>query len=150
MTAIKSVLAAHLRSGRFLSGEAKGRWSLIRLAEPFVTIEIAAKDGRRFALRFDCTGYPDQPPTATVWNLENDAPLAFDQWPRGGRVSQVFNPSWKSGAALYIPCDRQAIEGHTNWANEYSWLIWNPQRGLLQYVEAVSELLQSNELHAAA
>lgn len=144
-------LEAHLRSGRFLAGAAKGRWRLIALKWPNVFIEIEACDGRRFTLRFECTGYPDAAPTAMLWDLSSGQQLAVARWPRGGRVSQVFNPSWKGGTALYIPCDRESIAGHSNWHSEYSWLIWNPSRGLLQYLEAVFEILQSKELvHEAA
>lgn len=139
-------LQTHLRSGRFLAGEARGRWRLVELHWPLAYIEIGALDGRRFTLRFDCTGYPDLPPTATLWDMLTRQQLLGALWPTGGRVSQVFNPSWKGGSALYIPCDRQSIEGHTNWLSEYPWLIWNPTRGLLQYVEAVCETLFSNEL----
>lgn len=144
-------LEAHLRSGRFLAGVAKGRWRLIELKWPFAFIEIGACDGRRFTLRFECSGYPDIAPTATLWDLESGQQLAANRWPRGGRVSKVFNPSWKGGAALYIPCDRQSIAGHENWKSEHPWLIWNSSRGLLQYVEAVFEILHSKELlHEAA
>jgi len=61
-------------------------------------------------------------------------------------VSQVFNPNWKGGTCLYLPCDRQSIAGHPHWLVEYPWLIWKPARGIVQYLEAVHEVLQSNEL----
>ena len=144
-------LEAHLCSGRFLAGVAKGRWRLLDLKWPIAFIMIGACDGRRFTLRFECSGYPDVAPTATLWDLTSEQQLDATHWPRGGRVSQVFNPNWKGGAALYIPCDRESIPGHTNWLSEHPWLIWNPSRGLLQYIEAVCELLQSQELeHEAA
>lgn len=146
----KTELEAHLRSGRFLAGAAKGRWRLVDFQWPIALIEVVARDGRRFTLRFDCNGYPDQPPTGTLWDVVTQQQLPADRWPRGGRVSQVFNPGWKGGSALYIPCDRQAIEGHSAWYSEYSWLIWKPERGLLQYIEAVFEMLRSHELHCEA
>ena len=54
---------------------------------------------------------------ATLWDPISDAILPFDRWPRshGGRVGAVFRPDWKDGAALCLPCDRQAIAGHDNW-----------------------------------
>lgn len=146
----KAALESHFRSGRFLAGAAKGRWRLLEFAWPIAFIEVTARDGRRFSLRFDCAGYPDTPPTAMLWNSANGTQLAGDKWPKGGRVSLVFNPGWKGGNALYIPCDRQSIEGHSNWVNEHPWLIWNPSRGLLHYVEAVWEILQSHELTCEA
>jgi hypothetical protein len=142
----KNELEAHLNNGSFQIGVAKGRWKLVSLTWPNVLIEIGARDGRRFTLRFDCTGYPKYPPTATLWDVDKHMQLPNQLWPQGGRVSQVFNPGWKGGAALYIPCDRISIEGHPNWYSEYTWLIWNAQRGLLQYIEAVYEILQSYEL----
>lgn len=147
----KEALEAHLRSGRFLAGVVKGRWRLVDLKWPVAFIEVGACDGRRFTLRFECSGYPDIAPTATLWDFASGQLLPAARWPRGGRVSQVFNPGWKGGAALYIPCDRESFPGHENWLSEHPWLIWNPSRGLLQYIEAVCEILQSRELeHEAA
>lgn len=146
MHAAQAALEEHLGSGRFRTGEAKGRWKLQQLTWPHVVIQLLALDGRAFDLRLDCSGYPDQPPTGTLWDSGAARMLPADRWPRGGRVSQVFNPAWKGGAALYLPCDRESIAGHPNWHSEYSWLIWNPARGLVQYLEAVYEVLQSREL----
>lgn len=146
----QQLLAEHFRSGRFISGQARGRWRLVDAAWPHPLIEVSARDGRKFFLRFDCNGYPDTPPTATFWDVERCHMLADNLWPRGGRVSQAFNPGWKGGMALYIPCDRQSIEGHPNWLAEYPWMIWMPARGLTQYLEAVHELLQSSALEPAS
>ncbi|ABD68935.1 hypothetical protein Rfer_1200 [Rhodoferax ferrireducens T118] len=142
----KEALDTHLCSGRFLAGAAKCRWRLVQVQWPLVYIEVGARDGRRFTLRFECTGYPEAAPSATLWDSGSQQQLPAALWPRGGRVSQVFNPGWKGGAALYLPCDRESIPGHSNWLTEHPWLIWNPSRGLLQYIEAVCEVLQSHEL----
>lgn len=144
------LLESHLKAGRFVAGVVRGRWQLLALAFPIAHIAITARDGRQIVLKFDCGGYPDTPPTATVWDWARQCALPASLWPRGGRVSQVFNPGWKGGAALYIPCDRQSIEGHPNWHAQYPWLIWRPSIGLTQYLEAVHELLQSHELIAQA
>jgi len=147
----KDEINFNLSSGRFLAGAAKGRWRLVDVKWPIAFIEVGACDGRRFTLRFECTGYPDIAPTATLWDLTSGQQLDAVRWPRGGRVSSVFNPNWKGGTALYIPCDRESIVGHSNWLSEHPWLIWNPSRGLLQYIEAIYEILQSQELvHEAA
>jgi len=139
-------LEGHLKSGRFLSGSLRGRWRLVEFSWPHVLVEVTARDGRRFTLRFDCTGYPDRPPNGTLWDVSRGCVLSPERWPRGGRVSQIFRPEWKSGQALYIPCDRESIDGHPNWYSEYPWLIWKPAVGLVHYVEAVYETLQSHEL----
>ena len=145
MDAAQGALEEHLRSGRLLSGVARGRWSVVELSWPFVYVGVAARDGRHFTLQFECSGYPYVAPTATLWDREGGHQLAAQRWPRGGRVAQMFNPGWKGGA-IYIPCDRQSIEGHPHWHGEFPWLIWNPARGLTQYLEGVSETLQSHEL----
>lgn len=146
----QQLLAQDFASGRFISGQSRGRWRLVDGSWPHPLIEVPARDGRQFVLRFDCNGYPDLAPTATLWDLQRGHQLAADLWPRGGRVSQTFNPGWKGGTCLYLPCDRQSIEGHPNWHSEYPWLIWKPARGLTQYLEAVYELLQSAELQPVA
>ena len=82
--------------------------------------------------------------------------LAAERWPRGngGRVSAVFNPSWKGGVALYLPCDRVSLEGHGNWVTEMPSKIWRPSAGIYQYLELVHDLLHSPDyappLRAAA
>lgn len=102
MTTGIAALEAHLASGRFRAGAAKGRWKLLELQWPFAFIDVLARDVRRVVLRFDCTGYPETAPTATVWDRAARCQLASASWPRGGRVSQVFNPGWKGGNALSL------------------------------------------------
>lgn len=149
----EKALRADLESGRFLAGEARERWRLLAVEWPGLQIGVTARDGQEFVLRFDCSGYPQNPPTAGLWSPERNAPLETSLWPRGGeRIAAVFNPNWKSGIALYLPCDRTAIEGHDNWRNEHPAKIWNPAKGITQYVEIVHELLQSRDYvaHCAA
>src|SRR5882724_12929837 len=100
MSEAQRTLEHHLKSGRFIAGAARARWQLITHDFPEVIVAIAARDARRVVLRFDCTGYPEQSPTATVWDLETKQRMPGHRWPRGGRVSQVFNSGWKGGAAL--------------------------------------------------
>lgn len=117
----------------------------MEVAWPHVHIAIRARDGRDFDLRFECTDYPQSPPTAGPWDRERAAVLAFDLWPqsKGGRVGAVFNSGWKSGTALYLPCDREAIPGHDNWKTEMPSKIWRPADGIAQYLEIVHDLLHS-------
>lgn len=142
----KESLEQHLRSARFLAGAARGRWKLVRLEWPQLFVEVAARGGRGVALKVDCTGYSQQPPTAMPWDINSGTMLPADLWPRGGRVSSVFRPDWKNGTALYLPCDRLSIEGHPNWYSEYPSLIWKPACGIVQYLEVVHDLLQSHDL----
>lgn len=139
-------LESHLAGGRFKAGAARGRWRLVGLQWPYAFVEVSTRDGRWICIRFDCAGYPSSPPQGTPWDYASQQPLPSGLWPRGGRVSKVFNHGWKNGIALYIPCDRVAIEGHANWNRELPHLIWNPNKGLLQYIEAIHEILHSHEL----
>jgi len=147
----EKILMSHLKSGRYLSGEARRRWNLISINWPLAMIDIIASDSREFTLRFDCSNYPVSPPTARLWDINTDAPAANGAWPQGtGRVAAVFRTDWKGGSALYLPCDRVTIEGHANWRTEYPSMIWNPERGIVQYLEIVHELLNSRDYVPAA
>jgi len=128
------------------------RWRLLDIAWPHVLIAITAKSGREYVLRFNCTGYPATAPTAGPWDVKHNAILAFDLWPRskGGRLGAVFRTDWKGGTALYLPCDRVSIEGHDNWRTEMPSKIWRPSAGIVQYLELVHELLNSNDYAAPA
>lgn len=153
MSPDEKALRADLESGRFIAGEERGRWRLVGVQWPAVKIGVTAKDGYEFVLRFECSGYPQTPPTARLWDVAKNAPLELASWPKGGgRIAAVFNPNWKSGVALYLPCDRMAIEGHDNWRHEHPSKIWNPDKGITQYVEIVHELLQARDYitHVAA
>lgn len=142
----EKALRADLESGRFLAGEARKRWWLVSVDWPAVQIAVAARDGFEYVLRFDCSGYPQNPPTARPWDANKNAPLDVGSWPKGGgRIAAVFRNDWKSGTALYLPCDRTAIDGHDNWRTEHPSKIWNPSRGITQYLEIVHELLQSKD-----
>ncbi len=141
---------------RFRLGAAERRWRLISTAWPYAFIGVTAKDGGEFVLRFNCAGYPQNPPTAGPWDLAGSMILAFDKWPRstGGRLGLVFRTGWKNGTALYLPCDRESIAGHDNWRTEMPSKIWNPAKGIVQYLELVHELLNCGDyvspLRAAA
>ena len=147
----EKALQADLESGRFLAGETRRRWRLISLQWPMVQIAVVARDEHEYVLRFDCSGYPQNPPTARLWDSVRNVPLEVALWPKGGgRIAAVFRSDWKGGVALYLPCDRTAIEGHDGWRTEHPSKIWNPSRGITQYLEIVHELLQSRDYVARA
>lgn len=96
-------------------------------------------------MRFECTGYPNGV-TGRLWDMEANAPLPVGRWPGGkSRVPAVFRPEWKGGSCLYLPCDRVTIEGHENWRTQHPSMCWSRSRGILSYLEVVSELLNSND-----
>jgi hypothetical protein len=138
---------ADASAARFRLAQVENRWRLLSVTWPFALIGITARDGREYALRFNCAGYPQSPPTAGPWDTARNAVLPFDQWPRskGGRVGSVFRTNWKNGTALYLPCDRESIAGHDNWRNEMPSKIWNPTEGIVQYLELVHELLNCGD-----
>lgn len=131
----------------FRLGQAEGRWLLLNVSWPLTLISVTAKDNSHYVFRFDCSGFPQIPPTATLWDPDVNARLPFDRWPRsrGGRLGAVFRPGWKKGMALYLPCDRLSIEGHDNWRTEMPSKIWKPDEGIIQYLELVHELLNCRD-----
>ena len=138
---------ADVGKAAFRLAQAEGRWRLLRIYWPFVQIAVTAKDDREYILRFNCGGYPEEPPTSGPWDPTSDAILAFDKWPRGngGRVTAVFRTGWKNGSALYLPCDRESIAGHDNWRTETPSKLWRPADGIVQYLELVHELLNCRD-----
>jgi len=131
----------------FHLGEVEQRWKLVSISWPHAIIAVIAADGREIALRFHLAGYPTTLPTAQPWDAERGEPLAHALWPKskGGRLGSVFNHGWKKGAALYLPCDREAIEGHDVWRKRMPSKIWRPADGIIQYLEQVHELLNSRD-----
>jgi len=145
-------LRADVAKATFRLAQSEGRWRLIAITWPVALVGVIASDGAEFVLRFDCSGFPANAPTARPWDVEKSAPLAFDRWPgsKGGRVRAVFRPDWKDGTALYLPCDRVSREGHDNWRNETPTMIWRPERGITQYLEIVHELLNCGDYQPVA
>lgn len=147
MSPDQKALQADLAKASFRLGVAEKRWQLLGVSWPYLVIAVTAKDGRAFALRFECSGYPASPPTAGLWDAVRNARLADEDWPksRGGRMGAVFRRDWKNGTALYLPCDRESIVGHDNWRTEMPSKIWRPSVGIVHYLELVHELLNSSD-----
>ena len=139
-------LRLHLGSGRFRSAAAQGWWRLVALDWPHLTVGITAGDGAEYGFRFHCLDYPRTAVSGRLWDLDADAPLAVNRWPGGGgRLAHAFNPGWKNGTSIYLPCDRQAIEGHDNWRHEHPALLWNSAKGICKYLGILHELLNSRD-----
>ena len=140
-------LRADTAKPAFRLGELEHRWRLAGVTWPLVFIGVFARDGLEFLLRFNCAGFPQEPPTAGPWDAATNQVLAVQRWPRsgGGRVGSVFRPEWKGGTALYLPCDGESIAGHDNWRVEMPSKLWRPADGLIQYLELVHELLHCRD-----
>lgn len=134
---------ADVNSGAFLNGSLSGRWGLESTQWPHAWIWVKARDGGRVLLRFELTNYPRNAPTAQPWDAQSNCALPSVRWPRGeARVSAAFNPNWNANA-LYIPCDRVAIQGHEAWRQQHPSMLWDPAVGIHRYVRVVSDLLGS-------
>ena len=139
-------LRLHLESGRFRAGIAAGRWRLVSLEWPNVVIGVMARDGIEYGFRFHCVDYPNTAVSAQPWDIENDSDLPAEKWPSGrDRMSLAFKPGWKGGTCLYLPCDRESIQGHENWRNEHPALLWDPKKGICKYLGIIHEMLNSND-----
>lgn len=147
-------LTRDLVSGRFLIGVASQRWRLHWVRFPHTLISVKAADGTDYAFRFECSGYPRTPVTAQLWDAASDRPLEARLWPQGSsRIPLAFNPGWKNGSCVYLPCDRQSIEGHDMWRSQHPALLWEPAKGISKYLGILHQLLNSGEYggrHAAA
>lgn len=145
MTPDERVFREHLNHADFVRGVGSGRWRLLRIDWPHVWIAIRAapRDGApdEFVLRFELTDYPTQAPTATPWDEARGTMLEASHRPKGDRVAMAFRANWEGGAALYIPCDRVAIRGHSNWSTQYPAWTWNASRDITLYLRLVHEML---------
>jgi hypothetical protein len=141
---------ADLAAGPFQLGVCQGRWKLGLIEWPLVYLAVAAAERTgapaEWWFRFDCSGYPQQAPTAKPWDMDAKGPLPGARWPSGrSRVPAVFRPDWRDGTCLYLPCDRVAAAGHDNWRNDHPSLIWSPAKGIVLYLQELYALLNSSD-----
>jgi hypothetical protein len=143
------MLRSHLTAGNFRSGVARGRWRLSSIDWPHGLIAVTAAQRPtgpdEFCFRFECSDYPATPPTAQPWDADARCPLAHDRWPGGtNHVARAFNPGWNV-PAIYIPCDRLAIQGHVAWLTSAPSMLWKADRDLTQYLRVLHDLLNSSD-----
>jgi hypothetical protein len=144
------LLEADLAAPHFRCGEVEGRWRLISVDWPHAVIAVSATPlpgaPSEYAFRFECTGYRQRAATAMPWDPNTNTRLPFARWPTGRSiVASVFRPEFKNGDCLYLPCDRMAFDGHTNWPNEYPSRLWQPSRGIVCYLEQIHDLLNQSD-----
>ncbi len=144
------VFREHLEAGPFQSGIDRGRWRLNSIEWSHAVVAISAaprpKAPEEFFFRFELSNYPASPPTAQPWNAQLNAALEAGKWAAGnGRLQLAFNPDWKGGSCLYLPCDRQAIEGHDAWLHQHPEMIWSPDGDITQYLRIIYDLIHSKD-----
>ena len=140
---------ADLGSPRFRAGVDAGKWRLVSLEWPVGVFVVAAAERdnspSEYALRVDLTGYPQQAPTATPWDLDRGTALSAECRPKGERVGHVFRCDWSNGHALYAPWDRTALHSHTDWATRHSTYAWHPGRDVTFFLTCVHDLLNDDD-----
>lgn len=146
------VLRAHLELGPFLSGVAKGRWRLVEIAWPYVTFAVSAaqreNSPEEFFVRFELSNYPQDSPTADLWDMDSSAKLDQSKRPYGSaRVSKAFRADRSS---LYLPCDRLEIAQHPEWLGVHPSMLWSSDGDITQYLRIIHELLNSVDYSGAS
>lgn len=138
-----------VEGGRFQTNVDRGNWRSIDAAwpNPIISVTAAPRDGApgEFTFRFTVDGYPVTAPTAAPWDARVNALLPRDLWPvgvAGSRVALAFNPDWNA-SAIYIPCDRVAIQGHDGWRDQHKAYLWDQTKSIVDYLKVIHELLQS-------
>ena len=149
----ESVFRTHLSNGPFQNGVARNRW---RLYDDFnwptaiiaVTASRRVKSPDEFLIRFDLTNYPQDAPTADLWDIEKNMKLDISKRPQGERrVALAFRADRNS---LYLPCDRQEILGHPDWRNLHPSMLWSPDGDITQYLRIVYDLLNCSDYTGVA
>jgi hypothetical protein len=139
---------AHVDAGPFVVGVDRGRWELVDISWPYALIDVAAA-GRAgapsaYLFRFDLTGYPKMAATACLWHAKEQRLLVEAERPKVTWTPSPFRQDWENGRALYLPCDRVAIEGHANWATEHPGELWDARQGITKYLFILSALLNED------
>ena len=146
----QEMFESQLLLASFQAGLDRRKWMNVNQERwPNWVVEIKAADRTNapqvFAFKFNLENYPEQAPTAQLWDVKRSKRLDVNLWPKGNaRFCAVFNPQWREGEALYLPCDRLAIQGHDNWKGEHPELIWNPQKKITFYLDIIYDYLNSS------
>jgi hypothetical protein len=146
----KAVFVNHTEAGPFENGVDRGRWRLVSIDWPHAVLAVAAAERPNapleYAFRFELSNYPTHPPNAQPWDLSTGSVLEFAKWPSGvERVQYAFNPDYKGGTCIYLPCDRLAIEGHDAWKSQHPEMIWTASSDITLYLRIIHDLLNSKD-----
>lgn len=145
---------AHLGMVGFRSGADRGRWRLVSLSWPHAVIAVTAAkrpdSPDEYFLRFELTGYPQQPPMGAPWDPVANAALPDARWPRGEIVGSVFRTDWQNGQGLYAPYDRSALPGHPDWPTVHRADAWTHDRDISFVLKRVHRLLTDDDYRGGA
>jgi hypothetical protein len=149
MTPDERTLRAHIEEARFQAGVEAGCWRLLGLTWPHATFAVSAAprsaSPAEFVLRLDVAGYPHSAPTGGLWDSDSDCSLDPADRPKGDRAAHVFRTDWGSGAAMYAPWDRIALESHADWAQRHPHEVWNPTRDITFVLSNVRNVLNADD-----
>jgi hypothetical protein len=139
------LLELDLAAPAFRCGEIEGQWRHLATTWPHAVFAVAAPPRPRapdtYEFRFNCSGYRATPVSAQPWDHAANRSLPDARWPTGPRIlSSIFRPEWRNGQCLYLPCDGMSIEGHPNWRIEHPSRLWQPDRGIICYLEQLHGL----------
>jgi len=150
----ESLFKNHLGEAFFLIGVDDGRWglhgSIDDIQWPYVILWCKATprgDGHnKYYFRFDLKGYSAEAPTAVPWDIAKNVTLAAETWPRWSeQLKKVFNHGWNGGSALYAPCDRVAMKGHTDWPQKHPAYWWTSGSRIDKYLGFLVRILNGHE-----
>lgn len=152
------LLEGDLQQAAFQIGLAGGKWSLAQPVTeacwPFVytSIRVAVRPGspEELVVRWDLERYGEQSPTAAFWEREANDYLPTPRWPKGrpGSVTAaVFKvDGWGApGKGFYHPYDRQARQGHDNWAVDNPRFVWTKDNTITDFVQLVHRWLNCED-----
>lgn len=128
---------AHVSTGRFAAGVDAGEWRLLGdITWPHAVVAVAAAPRagapEEYAFRFELSDYPNTAATAAVWNAAEQRVATEAERPKVTYTPSPFRSDWMN--ALYIPCDRVAVQTHTDWPTQYPGDLWDPARGISKYL----------------
>ncbi len=146
------VFEADLQSANFRNGVLKEHWGVVALDWPQAILWIRAAPRMsapdRFYVSLDLEGYRTTAPTGTFWDPTTRAMLDASRRPKGkasSRFAKVFRTDWEGGRAFYHPYDRTAADSHPDWRNQQPHLAWTPDHTIVDYLEAIRSLLNSDD-----
>lgn len=139
------LLVDHLTSPEYQSGEIEGRWGVANIENgpvwPVFFFWVSTSTDKKYDFKFDFTGYPNSAPTSVLWDINSNSVLAPEKRPNNTkRAIQVFKTWGKE--CNYLPCDRMALDGHSDWTRLHPNLVWNPQKDtVLKYLNELYQIL---------